>query len=33
MIPLPGARRLAWHGKPLYGFVHLSPDTFAGLAA
>lgn len=33
MIPLPGARQLAWHEKPLYGFGHLSPDTFAGRAA
>lgn len=33
MIPLPGARQLAWHEKPLYGFVHLSPATFAGRAA
>ena len=31
MIALPSARQLAWHEKPFYGFVHLSPNTFTGL--
>ncbi len=27
-LPLPSPRQLAWHEKPFYGFVHLSPNTF-----
>ena len=30
-LPLPSPRQLAWHEKPFYGFVHLSPNTFTGL--
>ena len=30
-LPLPSPRQLAWHERPFYGFVHLSPNTFTGL--
>ncbi|MBQ3809744.1 MAG: alpha-L-fucosidase, partial [Kiritimatiellae bacterium] len=30
VLPLPSPRQLAWHEKPFYGFVHLSPNTFTG---